>query len=62
MQCLTYPTLRHYHLAPHFPDYDLGILVSVVNSYIEIGDWALNPVLTEEGLDRLQDIMTETGN
>lgn len=48
-------------LQPHFPDADLDILVNVVNRYKSIGAWAPDLIMTEEGLDRLQDIMTEAG-
>ncbi|WP_201774966.1 ABC transporter substrate-binding protein [Clostridium aceticum] len=48
-------------LQPHFIDADLDILVSVVERYRSIGAWAPNPVLTEEGLTRLQDVMIEAG-
>lgn len=48
-------------LQPHFPDADLDILVNVVNRYKSIGAWAPNLVMTKEGLERLQDIMTEAG-
>lgn len=48
-------------LQPHFPDADLDILVNVVNRYRSIGAWAPDLVMTKEGLERLQDIMTEAG-
>ncbi|SET77790.1 NitT/TauT family transport system substrate-binding protein, partial [Natronincola peptidivorans] len=48
-------------LQPHFPDADLDILINVVERYRSIDAWTPNPVLTEEGLDRLQDVMTEAG-
>ncbi|SCY69548.1 ABC transporter substrate-binding protein [Alkaliphilus peptidifermentans] len=48
-------------LQPHFPDTDLDILITVVERYRSIGAWAPNPVLTEEGLERLQDVMIEAG-
>ena len=48
-------------LQPHFPDADLAILASVVDRYRSIGAWAPNPVLTKEGLDKLQAVMTEAG-
>ncbi|SDK17430.1 ABC transporter substrate-binding protein [Natronincola ferrireducens] len=48
-------------LQPHFPDADLDILINVVERYRSIEAWTPNPVLTEEGLDRLQDVMTEAG-
>lgn len=48
-------------LQPHFPDADLEILVSVADRYRSIGAWAPNLILTEEGLNKLQDIMMEAG-
>ncbi|MDR5659397.1 ABC transporter substrate-binding protein [Serpentinicella sp. ANB-PHB4] len=48
-------------LLPFFTDADFDILVTVVERYRDIGAWAPNPILGEEGLDRLQDIMTEAG-
>ncbi|MBM7616410.1 ABC-type nitrate/sulfonate/bicarbonate transport system substrate-binding protein [Alkaliphilus hydrothermalis] len=48
-------------IQPHFPDADMDILISVVNRYRDIGAWAPDLVLSEEGLDRLQDVMTEAG-
>lgn len=48
-------------LQPHFPDADLEILTSVAERYRSIGAWAPNLVLTEEGLDRLQEVMMEAG-
>jgi len=48
-------------IQPHFPDADLDILISVVERYRSIGAWAPNPVLTEEGLDKLQEVMIEAG-
>ncbi len=48
-------------IQPHFPDADLEILTSVAERYRSIGAWAPDLVLTEEGLDRLQEVMTEAG-
>ncbi len=48
-------------LQPHFPDADLDILISVVERYRSIGAWSPDLTMTEEGLDRLQDIMIEAG-
>ncbi len=48
-------------LQPFFPDTDIATLSSVVERYRSIGAWAPNPVLTEEGLDKLQEVMTEAG-
>lgn len=44
-----------------FPETDLETLTVVVERYRSIGSWAPNPVLTEEGLTKLQDIMIEAG-
>ena len=48
-------------MQPHFPDTDLEILTKVVERYRSIDAWATDPVLKEEGLNRLQDVMTEAG-
>ena len=48
-------------LQPFFPDSDVAILTNVVERYRSIGAWAPNPVLTKEGLDKLQAVMTEAG-
>lgn len=48
-------------IQPHFPDATLDILTSTVERYRSIGAWAPNPILTKEGLDRLQDVMMEAG-
>ncbi|WP_243137000.1 ABC transporter substrate-binding protein [Alkaliphilus serpentinus] len=48
-------------IQPHFPDANLDILISVVERYRSIGAWAPNPVLTKDGLDRLQEVMMEAG-
>ncbi len=48
-------------LHPHFPDTDLEILTIVADRYRSIDAWAPNPVLSKEGLDRLQDVMIEAG-
>ncbi len=45
----------------HFPDMDLPTLATVVERYRSIGSWAPNPVLTEEGLNRLQEVMIDAG-
>lgn len=44
-----------------FPDTDIPTLTNVVERYRSIGAWAPNPVLTKEGLDKLQDVMIEAG-
>jgi len=48
-------------IQPHFTDADLELLTKVVERYRSIDAWATDPVLKEEGLDRLQDVMTEAG-
>lgn len=48
-------------LQPHFPDADLDILTTVAERYRSIGAWAPDLIMTEEGLNRLQDVMTEAG-
>ena len=46
---------------PFFPDSDEKLLVTVINRYKEIGAWSENPVMTEESLDRLQEVMKTAG-
>lgn len=48
-------------LQPYFVDTDIETLAAVVERYRSIGAWAPNPVLTEEGLDKLQAVMAEAG-
>ena len=48
-------------MQPHFPDANLEILTAVVKRYRSIDAWASDPILKEDGLDRLQDVMTEAG-
>ncbi|ABW19577.1 ABC transporter substrate-binding protein [Alkaliphilus oremlandii] len=48
-------------MQPHFPDADLEILTKVVERYRSIDAWATDPILKEDGLNRLQDVMTEAG-
>lgn len=48
-------------LQPYFVDTDIETLAAVVERYRSIGAWAPNPVLTEEGLDKLQAVMSEAG-
>ncbi|QUH21617.1 ABC transporter substrate-binding protein [Alkaliphilus sp. B6464] len=48
-------------LQPHFPDADLDVLANVADRYRSIGAWAPDLIMTEEGLNRLQDVMTEAG-
>ena len=44
-----------------FMDIDLNTLISVVNRYRSINAWCKNPVFSEIGFDRLQDIIIEAG-
>lgn len=44
-----------------FPDTDVELLASVLQSYIDIDAWNENPVLTKESFDRLQTVMEEAG-
>ena len=46
---------------PFFPDADEKLLVTVINRYKEIGAWSETPVMTEESLNRLQEVMKTAG-
>lgn len=46
---------------PFFPDSDEKLLVTVINRYKEIGAWSETPIMTEESLDRLQEVMKTAG-
>ena len=48
-------------IRPSFPDTDLEILEAVAQRYKEIDAWCQDPVMTEESLNRLQDVMEEAG-
>ena len=48
-------------LQPHFPDADKDVLVSLINRYREQDTWKPDPVLTEEGLNHMMDIMEMAG-
>lgn len=48
-------------IQPHFPDADKDILITVVNRYKEQDTWKPDPVLTEEGLNHLMEIMELAG-
>ena len=48
-------------IAPYFPDTDLSVLEAVSARYRGIGAWNETPVMGEEGLERLQDVMEEAG-
>lgn len=45
----------------HFPDADKEILITVINRYKEQDTWKPDPVLTEEGLNHLMEIMEMAG-
>ncbi len=44
-----------------FPDADEQILTTVINRYKEIGAWSETPVMTEESLDLLQEVIKTAG-
>lgn len=44
-----------------FMDVDLDTLAVVVNRYRSINGWCSNPIFSEKGFDRLQDIIIEAG-
>jgi NitT/TauT family transport system substrate-binding protein len=46
-------------IKPSFPDTDEEILITVVKRYKECDTWNTDPVLKEEALDLLQEIMKE---
>ncbi len=46
-------------MQPFFNDLSLNDLISVVDRYKEVDVWSSNPVLTEEGLNTLMNIMKE---
>lgn len=48
-------------IAPQFPDTDLDILEAVAQRYQDIDAWSSDPVMTEESLTRLQDVMEAAG-
>ena len=48
-------------IAPYFPDTDLSVLEAVSARYRGIGAWNETPIMGEEGLERLQDMMEEAG-
>ncbi|MGF7059599.1 ABC transporter substrate-binding protein [Brassicibacter mesophilus] len=48
-------------LQPHFPDADKDVLVTLINRYREQDTWKPDPVLTEEGLNHMMDIMEMAG-
>ncbi len=48
-------------IAPSFPDTDLELIAQVVQRYKDLDIWASDPILEEELLDHLQDVMIEAG-
>lgn len=48
-------------IQPFFMDVDLDTLTSVVKRYRSINAWCTNPIFSEKGFDRLQDIIIEAG-
>ena len=48
-------------IAPSFPDNDLEMLTSGLQSYKDIDAWSATPVMSEESFNRLQEVMTEAG-
>lgn len=48
-------------IKPSFPDTDLETLEAVAQRYKEIDAWCKDPIMTEESLNRLQDVMQEAG-
>ncbi len=48
-------------MLPYFPDTDIAMLETVVNSYRETDSWTSVPMMTEDAFTRLQDIMESAG-
>ena len=48
-------------IMPFFPDSDEQLLITVINRYKEIGAWNETPVMTEESLNLLQDVIKTAG-
>jgi NitT/TauT family transport system substrate-binding protein len=48
-------------IAPYFPDLDHSILTSALRRYRDEGVWGIDPVLSEEGFDRLRRALLATG-
>ena len=44
-----------------FPDMDLDLILRAVQRYKDVDSWARTPVMTEEALNRLEDIMISAG-
>lgn len=48
-------------LTDSFPEVDLNVLETVVNRYKEIDAWKLEPSMTEESFNKLQEVMINAG-
>ena len=48
-------------IQPQFPDSDVALLASAIERYKSIDAYASTPVMTEEGLNRLMDVMESAG-
>ncbi|MTI69726.1 MAG: ABC transporter substrate-binding protein [Firmicutes bacterium] len=48
-------------IQPQFPDADKDILISLINRYRDQDTWRPDPVLTEEGLNHMMEIMELAG-
>lgn len=48
-------------IQPFFIDVDIDTLISVVNRYRSINGWCKNPIFSEKGFDRLQNIIICAG-
>ena len=46
---------------PFFTDIELDVLISVVERYRSINAWCINPIFSEIGFDRLQEIIITAG-
>ena len=44
-----------------FPDTEIELLTTAIQSYIDIDAWNSTPILTEESFDKLQEVMTMAG-
>lgn len=44
-----------------FPDTDLDLLTTAIQSYKDIDAWNETPVLKEESFNKLQDVISEAG-
>lgn len=48
-------------IVPQFPDIDLETLATIIERYKEQDTWTQNPLFSEEGFERIQDIMEASG-